>query len=91
MVPARRRAGPGSANGGAFGGKVASPLPAVARALADRHGRAVRVLWSREDTVLYGPKRPPLAAGVDRGAGRVAVRVARTPGLAEALAAGLGQ
>ena len=79
-----------SANGGAFGGKVASPLPAVARALADRYGRAVRVLWSREDTVVHGPKRPPLAAGIDRPGRRVVVRAARTPGLAEALAAGLG-
>jgi xanthine dehydrogenase small subunit len=68
-------------NAGAFGGKVASPLPAVARELADRHGRPVRVLWSREDSVRRGPKRPPLAAGLDIAAGRVAIRVARTPGV----------
>jgi hypothetical protein len=60
-------------------------LPAVARELADRHGRPVRVLWSREDTVRRGPKRPPLAAGIDVGAGRVAVRVARTEGVAARL------
>jgi len=63
---------------------VASPAPAAARELADRHGRAVLVLLSREDTVRLGPKRPPVAAGVDRhGAG--VVRVARTPGIAEAI------
>jgi aerobic-type carbon monoxide dehydrogenase small subunit (CoxS/CutS family) len=78
------------ANGGAFGGKAASALPAVARRLADAHGHPVRALWSREDVVRFGPKRPPLAAGLDRSARRVVVRVARTPGIAEALAAGLG-
>jgi aerobic-type carbon monoxide dehydrogenase small subunit (CoxS/CutS family) len=73
------------ANGGAFGGKVASPLPAAARALADQHGRPVRALWSREDVVRHGPKRPPLAAGV-RADGTGAVHVARTPGVAAAIA-----
>jgi aerobic-type carbon monoxide dehydrogenase small subunit (CoxS/CutS family) len=73
------------ANGGAFGGKRASPLPAAARALADEHGRPVRALWSREDVVRYGPKRPPLAAGV-RADGTGVVRVARTPGIADAIA-----
>lgn len=72
------------ANGGAFGGKVSSPAPAAARELADRHGRPVRVLLSREDTVRLGPKRPPLAAGVNAdGTGRV--RVVRTPGIVEAI------
>src|SRR5262249_495379 len=37
------------ANGGAFGGKVASIAPGVARELADRYGRTVRVVFSRED------------------------------------------
>ncbi|CAN5144914.1 hypothetical protein BH24ACT1_BH24ACT1_09050 [soil metagenome] len=73
------------ANGGAFGGKAASVAPTVARRLADEHGRAVRVLLSREDTVRLGPKRPPLAAGV-RGDGTGIVRVARTPGIAAAIA-----
>jgi aerobic-type carbon monoxide dehydrogenase small subunit (CoxS/CutS family) len=50
------------ANGGAFGGKVASRAPAAARELADRLGRAVRVVFSREDVVRLGPKRPPIAA-----------------------------
>ena len=73
------------ANGGAFGAKLASPLPAVARRLADEHGRAVRVLWSREDSVRHGPKRPPVAIGIDSD-GHGVVRVARTPGVAEAIA-----
>jgi xanthine dehydrogenase small subunit len=71
-------------NAGAFGGKLASPAPAAARLLADRHGRAVRVLLSREDVVRLGPKRPPIAAGV-RADGTGVVRVARTPGIAEAI------
>jgi len=54
------------ANGGAFGGKVTSPVAADARELADRHGQPVRVLWSREDVVRMGPKRPPVGAGIDR-------------------------
>lgn len=67
------------ANGGAFGGKVASPVGAVARRLADEHGRPVRVVLSREDVVRLGPKRPPVAAGI-RADGTGALRVARTPG-----------
>jgi hypothetical protein len=56
-----------------------------ARRLADEHGRAVRVLWSREDVVRMGPKRPPIAAGVrDDGTGEVVV--VRTPGIVDALA-----
>ncbi len=50
------------ANGGAFGGKVASPVGVAARELADRTGRAVRVVYAREDVVRLGPKRPPIAA-----------------------------
>ena len=71
-------------NGGAFGGKLDSIAPAAARELADRHGRVVRVLLSREDCVRLGPKRPPLAAGV-RADGFGAVRVARTPGITAAI------
>ncbi|MGH2683870.1 MAG: hypothetical protein ACRDJP_00195, partial [Actinomycetota bacterium] len=48
------------------------------------HGRAVRVLLSREDVVRLGPKRPPVAAGV-RSDGTGIVRVVRTPGIAEAI------
>ena len=50
------------ANGGAFGGKVASLAPIAARELADRLDRPVRVVYSREDVVRLGPKRPPIAA-----------------------------
>ncbi len=83
-VPGGQPASP-LANGGAFGAKVASPLPEFARELADEHGRAVRVLWSREDTVRHGPKRPPVAIGIDAD-GHGVVRVARTPGVADAIA-----
>ncbi len=74
------------ANGGAFGGKLASVAAGAARELADRHGRPVRVLLSREDTVRSGPKRPPVAAGV-RADGTGTMRVVRTPGVAAAIAA----
>ena len=74
------------ANGGAFGGKLASPTTTAARELADRHGRPVRVLLSREDVVRLGPKRPPVAGGaMPEGTG--VLRVVRTPGIAEAVAA----
>jgi aerobic-type carbon monoxide dehydrogenase small subunit (CoxS/CutS family) len=56
------------ANGGAFGGKCNSRAPAAARELADRFGKVVRVVYSREDVVRLGPKRPPIAAvAVARG------------------------
>ena len=76
-------------NGGAFGGKAGGPaaeIAAVARRLADEHGRPVVAQYSREDVVRFGPKRPPLAAGV-RADGTGIVRVARTAGIAEAIAA----
>ena len=71
-------------NGGAFGGKLHSPVAEAARRLADRHGRPVRVLWSRPDTAELGPKRPPVAAGV-RPDGTGEMLVARTPGIAAAI------
>jgi len=77
---------PPAANGGAFGGKRHSPLPAAARALADEQGRAVLALWSREDCVRSSPKRPPIAAGI-RSDGTGMLRVARTEGIAAAVAA----
>src|SRR4051812_45878157 len=58
------------ANGGAFGAKVDSPVRAAARELADRFGRAVRVVFSREDVVRLGPKRPPIAASARYDASR---------------------
>jgi aerobic-type carbon monoxide dehydrogenase small subunit (CoxS/CutS family) len=73
-----------SGNGGAFGGKQSGVLGAVARRLADEHGRAVRVLSTREDVVLTGPKRPPVAAGI-RADGTGIVHVARTDGIAARL------
>ncbi len=77
------------ANGGAFGAKATSPVPAAARRLADEHGRPVLALASREDTVRWGPKRPPLAnsASLDGDTLRGAVHVAATPGIAEAIGA----
>ncbi len=74
------------ANGGAFGGKVTSPVPDAATALAADQGRPVRALWSREDCVRLGPKRPPLAAGL-RSDGTGVVRVVRTPGITDAIRA----
>jgi xanthine dehydrogenase small subunit len=50
------------ANGGAFGGKESCIATAAARALADLHGRGVRVVLAREDVVRLGPKRPPIGA-----------------------------
>ncbi|MGH9209464.1 MAG: 2Fe-2S iron-sulfur cluster-binding protein [Acidimicrobiales bacterium] len=72
------------ANGGAFGGKTASLVAGVARDIADRYGRAVRVVLSREDAVRMGPKRPPVAGGV-RVDGTGVLRVVRTPGIAAAI------
>ncbi len=79
-VPGGKPANP-LANGGAFGGKVASPLPEVAKRLANKHGRTVRVLWVREDTVRFGPKRPPVALGIAHDSSGI-MRVVRTPGVA---------
>lgn len=73
-------------NGGAFGGKLDSPVAEAARRLADRHGEPVRVLWSRPDTAELGPKRPPVAAGV-RPDGTGEMVVVRTPGIAAAIRA----
>ncbi|HEX4865077.1 MAG TPA: 2Fe-2S iron-sulfur cluster-binding protein, partial [Acidimicrobiales bacterium] len=87
------------ANGGAFGGKLGSIAPATARLLADRFGRPVRVLLSREDVVRLGSKRPPIAAGVNvDGTGVLRIAAARTgddrfdaglAGAIEAIAPGL--
>lgn len=73
-------------NGGAFGGKQSGALGVVARQLADEHGRAVRVLSTREDVVVNGPKRPPIAAGV-RADGSGVVHVVRTGGVVEGIRA----
>jgi len=55
--------------------------PCGARELADRFGRPVRVLLSREDTVRLG-RATATRAGV-RADGSGVVRVARTAGIAE--------
>jgi aerobic-type carbon monoxide dehydrogenase small subunit (CoxS/CutS family) len=79
-------------NGGAFGAKHPDPdrgdvdVAAVARRLADEHGRPVRALLAREDAVRLTPKRPPLAAGI-RADGSGTIRIARTPGVAAAITA----
>jgi hypothetical protein len=62
------------ANGGAFGGKVASPVADAAQQLAEQTGRAVRVVYSREDVVRLGPKRPPIAAVATWDDGTVRMR-----------------
>jgi CO/xanthine dehydrogenase Mo-binding subunit len=67
------------ANGGAFGGKRRSPVTARARTLASELQSPVRVLWSREDVVRHGPKRPPLALAL-RPDGSGVVRIGRTAG-----------
>ncbi len=71
-------------NGGAFGGKVASTAGAAARALAERYERPVQVVFSREDVVRLGPKRPPVAAGM-RVDGTGALHIVAAPGLAGAI------
>jgi xanthine dehydrogenase small subunit len=74
------------ANGGAFGGKRHSPVPARARELADQSGQAVRVVWRREDVVRHGPKRPPVAVAL-RADGSGVVRLGCPPGSADLSAA----
>jgi xanthine dehydrogenase small subunit len=73
------------ANGGAFGGKLHTEADSVAQRLANEYGRAVKVVYSREDVVNLGPKRPPIAAGI-RADGSGIIRVARTPGIVDAIA-----
>ena len=46
---------------------------AAARELADHTGRPVRALFSREDVVRLGPKRPPIAATAVFDNGRVMI------------------
>ncbi|HET6775024.1 MAG TPA: 2Fe-2S iron-sulfur cluster-binding protein [Acidimicrobiales bacterium] len=74
------------ANGGAFGGKLASVVTTAARSLADEHGRTVRAVLAREDAVRLGPKRPPVA-GAMRADGTGVLRVVATDGMEDAVAA----
>ncbi len=73
------------ANGGAFGAKTESVVPDVARRLANKNGRTVLALLPRESVVRLGPKRPPIAVGMDESGSGI-LRVVKTPGV-EALVA----
>ena len=84
-APGRAPADP-LANGGAFGGKLDTAVTGAAAELSAEHRRPVRAMYRREDTVRRGAKRPPLAAGL-RADGTGTVRVARTPGVADAIRA----
>ena len=72
------------ANGGAFGSKLESLVPEAARSLANKYRRPVLAILSREDSVRLGPKRPPIAGGVNKN-GKGIIRVARTPGIVSAI------
>lgn len=72
------------ANGGAFGAKLVSPVVEAAQALANVHGRPVLALAGREDVTRWGPKRPPVAAGI-RSDGTGVIRVVATPGIEAAI------
>ena len=74
------------ANGGAFGAKVESDVQAIAERLAAEHERPVRVLYSREDAIQRGPKRPPVA-GAANADGTGVLRVVAPPGIEQAIAA----
>ena len=88
------------ANGGAFGGKQLSQLPAAVAQLASEHRVAVRAQLTREQVVRWGPKRPPMAIAVvehlehhlgdESGVPSVrrwdiSISVARTPGISDAI------
>jgi xanthine dehydrogenase small subunit len=84
------------ANGGAFGGKQDSGLPALVAALAHEHDGPVRAQFTREQVVQWGPKRPPMAisvtvddeiveGAVSATSYAVWIRVARTAGVVDAL------
>jgi aerobic-type carbon monoxide dehydrogenase small subunit (CoxS/CutS family) len=70
------------ANGGAFGGKRRSGVADEARRLADAEQRPVLALWTREEVVRRGPKRPPVAIGL-RSDGTGVMRVASPDGSAD--------
>jgi len=74
-----------AANGGAFGGKHRSEVTAEARALADSRGQPVLALWTREEVVRRGPKRPPVAIAANAD-GTGIMRIGRS-GAATSLAA----
>jgi len=57
----------------------------IAADLANEYQFAVTARWRREDVLRFGAKRPPMAIGL-RSDGSGSARVARTPGIAEAIA-----
>ena len=72
------------ANGGAFGAKQTSFVQKAAQELANQYGKPVLAQFSREDSVRFGPKRPPVAGGIDAN-GKGILRIARTPGINESI------
>lgn len=77
--------GEDTANSPGLGDHESLDLGAVARRLADEHGRPIRVILSREDVVRRGPKRPPMALGV-RADGSGEMWAVATSGLRELVA-----
>ena len=76
------------ANGGAFGGKVASPVAARgARRWPTSTAEPVRVLLSREDVVRLGPEAPADRRGRRGATARASCGSRARPGIAEAIAA----
>ena len=71
-------------NGGAFGSKSDSPVIEASRELATQHGRTVLAVGTREDTVLWGAKRPPVAIGLNAD-GTGTVRVVACDGIEAAI------
>lgn len=69
-------------NGGAFAPKSAAKLNEVANRLAAQTNQAIRVLYSREDTIRLGTKRPPVAIGINADGTGIA-RVIKTAGITE--------
>jgi len=74
------------ANGGAFGAKLDTHVTAAAEHLANEYDRAVRVVFSREDSIRLGAKRPPVAGGANAD-GTGVLRVVATAGIDDAIAA----
>jgi aerobic-type carbon monoxide dehydrogenase small subunit (CoxS/CutS family) len=75
-------------NGGAFGGKLHSAAPVAAHELAERLGVTVRVVYSREDVVRLGPKRPPMVASAHCADGAVEIDGVVARGAASAFTTG---
>ena len=72
-----------SATAGPSAGSCTRRWPPTPAGWPTSNGRPVRVVWSREDVVRHGPKRPPVAAGINAdGSGvlRVGVPLDGSPG-----------